>query len=108
MTTSIFTLPLYTFMLKDGSGAVFLRAGPDLFLPIFTSIENALLYAERDGMECLLVELATRDNVASYIESPPSRAPEKKVAFRLMVDPIDSDTGEYLVYERRQILGAIR
>ena len=54
-------LPLYTFLLKNSSGAVFLRHGDDLWMPLFTSAEFAELYATRNSLECVLCTLGTSD-----------------------------------------------
>jgi hypothetical protein len=88
MTITKVSLPLYTFLLKDSSGAVFLRHGEDLWLPLFTSLENAALYAKRASLECTIHTLHTSDMVKRYIQSPPSRSPTANPEFLIAVDPV--------------------
>ncbi len=101
-------LPVYTFVLKDKSGAVFLRAGKDLFLPLFTSKENASLYQQRTSMDCIIVTIETPEGLRVYIANPPSRGNATVAEFLIVVDPIDADTGDYNVMERAQFLDSLR
>lgn len=107
MTTTQLPLPLYTFLLKDNSGVVFLRTGDDLLMPFFTSEENAILYKQRGKLACEIIHITQADHVKSYIDNPPSRSPNSEIDFKIVVDPIDPSVGEYMVFERQQFLDSI-
>jgi len=107
MPGAIIPIPLFTYILKDGSGCVFLQAGKDVFLPMFTSTEYAGLFRQREGQECLLVELKTKDDIRAFIEKPPSRSNAGTTDFRIMLDPIAPDTGDFTVFNREDLLNAI-
>jgi hypothetical protein len=101
-------LPLYTFLLKDSSGPVFLRHGEDLWLPLFTSLEFADLYARRTSLECVLRTLKTADDVKQYITTPPSQSPKPAPPFLIVLDPIDANPGtEFSLFRPEQFLGAV-
>jgi hypothetical protein len=106
-TRSEFRLPLFTFMLKDGSGAVFLRAGELLWLPLFTSSENALLHRQRGKLDCILLELSRWEDVLAYVSDPPSRA-SRVPCDSIVVDPIDPATGDYTLFDRIAFLAAVK
>ncbi|QGQ25612.1 hypothetical protein F1728_24295 [Gimesia benthica] len=107
MTTTQLPLPLYTFLLKDNSGAVFLRAGEDFLMPFFTSEENAILYKQRGQLDCNIIHITETDHVKSYIECPPSRLPVSARDFKIVIDPIGPSVGEYMVLERQQLLDSL-
>lgn len=87
---------------------MFLRSGEKLFIPIFTSEENAMLYRDRGSLDCLIACLATAQDVASYIESPPSRAPGLHHDFDIMCDPIDSSNVDHMTIPRESFWAAFR
>lgn len=83
------TLPVYSLLLKDGTGVVFLRHGSDLWLPLFTGRECVQTYLERSGIkECQIIELPTAERLRDFLRTPPSRAGHTKVD-SVVVDPID-------------------
>jgi hypothetical protein len=74
-------------------------------MPIFTSLENARLYKQRDSLDCLLVELATSNDLNGYISKPPSRS-SKSLPFKIVVDPIDPATEEFMLFDPQNFLDA--
>lgn len=86
----------------------FLRHGEDLWLPLFTSAENAELYAKRGSLKCVVHALATRDDVKRYITNRPSRATTPAPTFLIVVDPIDANPGtEFPLFRPQQFLDAV-
>jgi len=95
-------------MLKDAPGAVFLRAGQNLAMPLFTSEENASLYKRRTAMDCRIIRIEAAAHLEAYISNPPGRTPSTDDDFAIMVDPIDANTGEYIVFPKQDFLDALR
>lgn len=95
-------------MLKDDSGAVFLRAGDKLAMPLFTSEENASLYKQRTSTDCNMIRIEAAAHLEAYITNPPSRSSSTELDFDIMVDPIDSDIGEYIVFPKQALLDVLR
>ncbi len=108
MPTFAFRVPLYTFTLKDGSGALFLRCGSDLFMPLFTSEENATLFKNRGDLDCITVCFEESRSVLEYLENPPDRAGNAP-AFQVVVDPVDYESGRELVtFDRAELADSLR
>jgi hypothetical protein len=107
---SEFPLPLFGYLIPDASGAAFLvAASGGRFLPLFTSLENATEYARRSRLNVALIELSTAEAALQFIERPPSRVPHHiDTDYRIVIDPIAPDTGEYMVYDRAELIRAWR
>lgn len=95
-------------MLKDDSGAVFLRAGDKLAMPLFTSEENAMLYKQRTTTDCNVIRIEAVAHLEVYISNPPSRSSSIERDFDIMVDPIDPNIDEYIVFPKQAFLDALR
>jgi hypothetical protein len=110
---SDFPLPLFGYLLADRSGAAFLLGTRGRFLPLFTSLENAIEYAQRsNNLQVAIIELSTPEVVLEFIERPPSlRSPNHTYTdhdYRIVIDPISPDAGEFIVYERSELIQAWR
>jgi hypothetical protein len=102
-------LPLFGCLLKDASGAVFLQIGPDRFLPLFTSLENLVLYKDRIGIDCLPCVLHTPKAILSFVECPPSRSKTPDTNYRIAIDPISPEAGtEFFVFTRDEFIQSLR
>lgn len=107
MTVTKVPLPVYTLLLKDSSGPVFLRQGNDLWLPIFTSLEYATNFVTCASLDCVIHTLASGDDIKRFIVNPPSRSTKPSPAFLIVVDPVDPKAGtEFTVFRPEQFLGA--
>ena len=95
--------PLFALLFEDASGTVFLQGGGYLFLPLFSSVENAVLYAKRDSLACSIVEFETAMDLAGFLRSPPARG-TVPLDFHVMMDPISHDTREAWVFDRQQLI----
>ena len=101
-------LPLFGCLFPDGSGTVFFRDGDVLFLPLFTSLENLLLYKQRIQMDCLPCVLHTVHSFLAFIESPPSRTPIGD-SFNIAIDPISPEAGnEFFGFKRDDLIASLK
>ncbi len=110
MTITNVPLPLYTLLMKDASGPIFLRpqGQNDLWVVVFTSLEYATDFAKRAKFDaCVFQELATIEDVKRYITSPPNRSGKSPPPFVIVVDPIDMEAGsEFRLFTPEQFLQA--
>src|SRR5262249_34544130 len=70
-----FNFPVYAFLLADGSGTLYFRAGEELFLPLFTDwkvVESYLKGSAIDGVS--VIKLANATALRDFLENPPTGA----------------------------------
>lgn len=104
-----YAVPLYAFLLKDGSGTVFLRAKDEYLLPLFSSAENARLYRDRAKMECIIAELSSFPIAYDFLRDPPRRGEDRVPCNFIVFDPIDpKPPNEFLTLDRIAFLEAIK
>ena len=99
--------PFYTFSLRDNSGAVFLKHGPAMFMPLFSTLENATAYKKNENLNCNIAELAHLQDLRGWISDPPSRAPGTDTDFQIIVDPVDAQPQNVTLFLRQDFLDAI-
>lgn len=105
----VFTFPVYAFLLKDGSGAIAVRHGTDIWLPLFTDSDAARTYLERsDIQECLVQELRTPAEFADYLENQPSRVPGKSSIETGIIDPLDSQPRQVMLFNIPKLIESLR
>lgn len=100
--------PVYSLLLKDGSGVIMLRHGSDLWLPVFTDKDSVQTYLERSEInECCVIELATPSKLAEFLEKPPSRA-ENAGCDTVVVDPLDPGPRTFTLFKIADLLNSLR
>src|SRR5438128_10119376 len=99
-------LPLFAYLVEETESTVFLKFEQYLFLPVFTSVDNALLYACRAGFRCDLMRLAYDQEVSKFICAPPGQEVLEGQPFQIAIDPIAPDVHEFLVIEKDELLRA--
>ena len=85
----LFTYPVYAFLLKDGTSAIYHRHGNEICLPLFTDQDAARTYLQRSEInECQMRQLRNPAELKAFIRNPPrgSGDPEVKT---IAMDPID-------------------
>jgi len=103
----ILTFPMFALLLKDGTGTIMLRHGPDIWLPLFTDRDSALTYLERSEIrECLVQELPNPADLSAFLRNPPSRAGNNKVEYVVM-DPIGPELKTVTVFKVDQLLASL-
>ena len=104
----VVTFPAYTFMLADGSGAMFLRAGDELYVPLFTSWTAVETYLKRSTIDgANVIRLADADALVGYLENPPAGV-AKYSAEKVVVDPVAPDATVRLVLDRRALIADLK
>ena len=100
--------PVHSLLLKDGSGVILLRHGPALWLPIFTDADALETYVERAEIRAYRrVDLATPENLARFLEDPPSRI--KPAQFdAVIVDPIAPEPGTVSLFNPPDLIASLR
>ena len=101
-----FQLPLFVFLFKDSPGAEILSNGKILFIAMFTSLEYAKLYRRRAKMESQIVAIQTVEQLASFVEFPPSQDPS--LNYYVLFDPIDVDDSRVAGYSKADFLAGLR
>jgi hypothetical protein len=89
----LMTFPVYSLLLKDGSGVVMLQGGPNRWLPLFTDRDSLHTYLERSGIgEVAVVDILTAKELIAFLENRPSRSgkPDCRTA---IIDPITNQPG---------------
>ncbi len=104
-----FPSPLYAYVFPTVPYAVFLRTGESVFLPLFTSNENAMLYAKRAHLRCAVMELRSIAEVVSFVEMPPAPPHVVSHDFEIAVDPISPGRGrDFFVFKREHLIESLR
>jgi hypothetical protein len=104
----VLTFPMYSLLLKDGTGTVFLRSGHHTFLPLFTDSDNVLSYGVRTGHpDCIVHELPDAESVNRFVVNPPSRSPTPCEVTHIVIDPYDNQPRVLTVFTRASFLALL-
>lgn len=106
LSATNFQLPLFGIVnaLSGGvAAAIFLRCGNDLFLPLFTSSDNAASYVRRASMTCVICKFPSLREVAAFIGLPPGPAIECD-RYRIAVDPVSPEIREFFAFETKLLI----
>jgi hypothetical protein len=103
----ILTFPMYTLLLKDGTGTILLRHGQDIWLPLFTDSDAIRTYLERSKIkESVIQELATPASLGAFLRNPPSRSGRKDVVW-VVIDPLDPGPRTVTLFTVQQLLASL-
>ena len=96
----------FALLTPSKSGAVFLRHGLSLVLPLFTDWNAAGAFLVRAKMtRCWILELATTAAVEEFLRSPPGRPGSAE--FHVAVDPDDLMNLTGNLFSVRSVLAAL-
>jgi hypothetical protein len=85
----ILTFPMYSLLLKDGTGIMYLRHDKEIWLPLFTDQAAVETYLERsDIKESIVQELPSPASLGAFLRNPPSRSGRNDVTW-VVIDPVD-------------------
>ena len=99
-----FNFPVYGFLLADGSGTMYFRAGEELFLPLFTDwkvVESYLKRSTIDGVS--VIKLSDAAALRDFLENPPTGA-VKCSADKVVVDPASPESPVRVILDRRALI----
>jgi hypothetical protein len=95
-------LPLPLYFLSNQQSAIFVRFGQQLFLPLFTCLDNAVLYRRRSDLACDIDVLSRLDDLLEFVRSPPGEEVLKEQSFQVAVDLVGPDAREFLAIDRSE------
>ena len=102
-----FRLPLFTFVNMEQTGLPLMTHNGEKWFPIFTSLENARLYCEREKLSVRILFLESPDAVTELFDS----ASKDGLLFddhRFVLDPIWTQSPEFITMSREDFLSAFR
>lgn len=107
MPTYSVPLPLYSGVLIQTGGTLFLRAGPNLyFLPLFTSVEYADDFAKRAGFHCRVAAIRKKGELIDFISNPPMSTGIP--SFHVIIDPVGPVIEDFQAFPQKDFLSTLK
>lgn len=100
-------LPLFGYLsIRAGvATAPLIDLGLDVqILPLFTSHENAVLFAQRVKLDCVIVSFLYPQTLISFLEQPPGCSEP----FTIAMDLVDQDDDGFARFEPNKLLQRLK
>lgn len=99
-------LPLFAATIGDSGFVFLLRSGSDLWVPLFTSKECLRVFAKETQAAIRPLELATINDLQSFLECPPTPSGQTLTGLRVAIDLLDSRPSEIFGFTVEQLIDA--